>query len=298
MDRNTLIGIALTLLGGILWGFSGICAQFIQQQRGITPEWLLVVRLLSAGAITVFYVFFRMRGTMLRIFKSPKDTAKLLVFGILGMALCQYSYFRSIFYAGAGIATVLQYLAPAMIIIYMSVVHRVKPSWGEGISVLLATVGTALIALHGDFSKLNINEAVLFWGLLSAVAVAIYSVQPVQILRTYGTGPVVGLAMMAGGILAYGAWPLHEVPGTWDMWTFGALFGIVILGTVVSFNAYLEGVRRIGAVRGSVLSSIEPISAALLGWLVLGNTFVTSDMIGFVMILSTIFILANEKKAN
>lgn len=298
MDRNTLIGIALTLLGGILWGFSGICAQFIQQQRGITPEWLLVVRLLSAGAITVFYVFFRMRGTMFRIFKSPKDTAKLLVFGILGMALCQYSYFRSIFYAGAGIATVLQYLAPAMIIIYMSVVHRVKPSWGEGISVLLATVGTALIALHGDFSKLNINEAVLFWGLLSAVAVAIYSVQPVQILRTYGTGPVVGLAMMAGGILAYGAWPLYEVPGTWDMWTFGALFGIVILGTVVSFNAYLEGVRRIGAVRGSVLSSIEPISAALLGWLVLGNTFVTSDMIGFVMILSTIFILANEKKAN
>lgn len=298
MDRNTLIGIALTLLGGILWGFSGICAQFIQQQRGITPEWLLVVRLLSAGAITVFYVFFRMRGTMFRIFKSPKDTAKLLVFGILGMALCQYSYFRSIFYAGAGIATVLQYLAPAMIIIYMSVVHRVKPSWGEGISVLLATVGTVLIALHGDFSKLNINEAVLFWGLLSAVAVAIYSVQPVQILRTYGTGPVVGLAMMAGGILAYGVWPLHEVPGTWDMWTFGALFGIVILGTVVSFNAYLEGVRRIGAVRGSVLSSIEPISAALLGWLVLGNTFVTSDLIGFVMILSTIFILANEKKAN
>ena len=298
MDRNTLIGIVLTLLGGILWGFSGICAQFIQQQRGITPEWLLVVRLLSAGIVTVLYVFFRMRGTMFRIFKSPKDTVKLLVFGILGMALCQYSYFRSIFYAGAGIATVLQYLAPAMIIIYMSVVHRVKPSWGEGISVLLATVGTALIALHGDFSKLNINEAVLFWGLLSAVAVAIYSVQPVQILRTYGTGPVVGLAMMAGGILAYGVWPLHEVPGTWDMWTFGALFGIVILGTVVSFNAYLEGVRRIGAVRGSVLSSIEPISAALLGWLVLGNTFVTSDMIGFVMILSTIFILANEKKAN
>ncbi|WP_302227234.1 DMT family transporter [Veillonella magna] len=298
MDRNTLIGIALTLLGGILWGFSGICAQFIQQQRGITPEWLLVVRLLSAGIVTVLYVFFRMRGTMFRIFKSPKDTVKLLVFGILGMALCQYSYFRSIFYAGAGIATVLQYLAPAMIIIYMSVVHRVKPSWGEGISVLLATIGTALIALHGDFSKLNINEAVLFWGLLSAVAVAIYSVQPVQILRTYGTGPVVGLAMMAGGILAYGVWPLHEVPGTWDMWTFGALFGIVILGTVVSFNAYLEGVRRIGAVRGSVLSSIEPISAALLGWLVLGNTFVTSDMIGFVMILSTIFILANEKKAN
>ena len=72
-------------------------------------------------------------------------------------------------------------------------------------------------------------------------------------------------------------------------------FNVVVLGTIISFNAYLEGVRRIGAVKGSVLSSVEPISAALLGWALLGSEFLTTDIIGFVLILSTIFILAREK---
>ena len=44
MDRKFLVGIGLTLMGGILWGLSGASSQFLQQQRGITPEWLLVVR--------------------------------------------------------------------------------------------------------------------------------------------------------------------------------------------------------------------------------------------------------------
>ena len=79
------------------------------------------------------------------------------------------------------------------------------------------------------------------------------------------------------------------------MWTYIALFNVVVLGTIISFNAYLEGVRRIGAVKGSVLSSIEPISAALLGWALLGSEFLITDIIGFVLILSTVFILASEK---
>ena len=64
---------------------------------------------------------------------------------------------------------------------------------------------------------------------------------------------------------------------------------------MVSFNAYLEGVRRVGAVTGSILSSIEPISAAVLAWLLLGNQFSQWDMIGMTLIIVTIFILAWDK---
>ena len=127
------------------------------------------------------------------------------------------------------------------------------------------------------------------------IAVAFYSVQPVSLLRRYGTGPIVGFAMLFSGIIITPwAKPL-VVPGEWDMWTYIAFFNVVVLGTIISFNAYLEGVRRIGAVKGSVLSSVEPISAALLGWALLGSEFLTTDIIGFVLILSTIFILAREK---
>lgn len=295
MDRQFLVGIGLTIMGGILWGLSGTSSQFLQQQRGITPEWLLVVRLLIAGVVTVLAAYWQGSGHIFTVFKTPKDVVGIFIFGLLGMALCQYAYFRSIYYAGAGIATVLQYLAPIIIVVYMAIRYLKLPSPGEAISIVLATIGTAMIALQGKLSFEGIDEKVLFWGLLSAVAVAIYSVQPVSLLRRYGTGPIVGFAMLFSGIaVAFFVNPF-EVPGEWDMWTEIALFNVVVLGTIISFNAYLEGVRRIGAVKGSVISSVEPISAALLGWLLLGSEFLTTDIIGFVLILSTIFILAREK---
>ena len=71
---------------------------------------------------------------------------------------------------------------------------------------------------------------------------------------------------------------------------------VVFLGTIVSFNAYLEGVKRIGAVPGSILSSIEPISAAFFGWALLGNQFSALGLIGMAMIIATVIIIALEKR--
>ena len=82
----------------------------------------------------------------------------------------------------------------------------------------------------------------------------------------------------------------------WDVWTWAALFGIVVLGTVVSFNAFMEGIRRVGPVRGVILSSLEPISAALFGWALLGNQLTSWDLAGFVLIVTTVLILGFAKE--
>ena len=82
----------------------------------------------------------------------------------------------------------------------------------------------------------------------------------------------------------------------WDAWTWAALFGIVVLGTVVSFNAFMEGIRRVGPVRGVILSSLEPISAALFGWALLGNQLTSWDLAGFVLIVTTVLILGFAKE--
>lgn len=296
MDRNQRIGVLLTILGALLWGISGNCVQYVQSVKHITPEWLLTIRLLTAGTLTVIAAATKIHMAVFRIFFSFKDTVKLCIFGIFGMAMCQYSYFRSIEYSGPGIATVLQYLAPVLIILYTVLRFHKKPTPGESISVVLAMAGTAIIALQGSFDASKLNNDVLFWGLLSAFAVAIYSVQPVDLLREYGTGPVVGWATVIGGIVSSFAAPPWDVVGIWDWSTGAAFFGIAFLGTFVSFNAYMEGVRRIGAIQGSIIASLEPISSALVAWIFLGNALHTSDIIGFCLILSTIFILAYEKK--
>jgi putative membrane protein len=82
----------------------------------------------------------------------------------------------------------------------------------------------------------------------------------------------------------------------WDGMTWVGLFTIIILGTVVSFNAYIEGVRRIGAVQGSILSSLEPISAALFGWALLGNEFTLVGIFGMICIIATVFIIAWDRQ--
>lgn len=296
MKRYEIIGIILTLLGATLWGVSGTSVQFIGNFRNMNLEWLLTMRLITAGLLTVLYGWIRQGNAIFNVFRNWRDTLGLVIFGVFGMALCQYTYFRSIVIAGAGIATVLQYLAPSMIIIYLLVRYGKRPSTGEIISVILALVGTICLMGNNGFSFESFHSDVLFWGLLSAVGVAVYSVSPVRLLATYGTIPIVGFGMLLSGLVAAVLFHQPHSYATWDIWTVVGCFNVVFLGTIVSFNAYLEGVKRIGAVPGSILSSIEPISAAFFGWALLGNQFNWIGILGMAMIIATVIIIALEKR--
>ena len=296
MKRYEIIGIILTLLGATLWGVSGTSVQFVGNFRNMNLEWLLTMRLITAGLLTVLYGWIRQGNTIFNVFRNWRDTLGLVIFGVFGMALCQYTYFRSIVIAGAGIATVLQYLAPSMIIIYLLVRYGKRPSTGEIISVILALVGTICLMGNNGFSFESFRSDVLFWGLLSAVGVAVYSVSPVRLLATYGTIPIVGFGMLLSGLVAAALFQQPHSYATWDVWTVVGCFNVVFLGTIVSFNAYLEGVKRIGAVSGSILSSIEPISAAFFGWALLGNQFNWVGILGMAMIIATVIIIALEKR--
>ena len=296
MKRYEIIGIILTLLGATLWGVSGTSVQFVGNFRNMNLEWLLTMRLITAGLLTVLYGWIRQGNAVFNVFRNWRDTLGLVIFGVFGMALCQYTYFRSIVIAGAGIATVLQYLAPSMIIIYLLVCYGKRPSTGEIISVILALAGTICLMGNNGFSFESFRSDVLFWGLLSAVGVAVYSVSPVRLLATYGTIPIVGFGMLLSGLVAAALFQQPHSYATWDVWTVVGCFNVVFLGTIVSFNAYLEGVKRIGAVPGSILSSIEPISAAFFGWALLGNQFNWVGILGMAMIIATVIIIALEKR--
>ena len=296
MKRYEIIGIILTLLGATLWGVSGTSVQFVGNFRNMNLEWLLTMRLITAGLLTVLYGWIRQGNAIFNVFRNWRDTLGLVVFGVFGMALCQYTYFRSIVIASAGIATVLQYLAPSMIIIYLLVRYGKRPSTGEIISVILALAGTICLMGNNGFSFKSFRSDVLFWGLLSAVGVAVYSVSPVRLLATYGTIPIVGFGMLLSGFVAAVLFHQPHSYATWDVWTVVGCFNVVFLGTIVSFNAYLEGVKRIGAVPGSILSSIEPISAAFFGWALLGNQFNWVGILGMAMIIATVIIIALEKR--
>lgn len=296
MTRYEITGIVLTLLGATLWGVSGTSVQFLGNFRDMNLEWLVTMRLITAGLLTVLYAWFRQGNSVFHVFRSVRDTLGLIIFGVFGMALCQYTYFRSIVLAGAGIATVLQYLAPSMIIVYMLMRYGKQPSRGEIISVILALVGTICLMGNDGITIESFPIDVLVWGLLSAVGVAVYSVSPVNLLCTYGTLPIVGFGMLISGIVAAVLFHQPYSNAVWDVWTVLGCFNVVVLGSIVSFNAYLEGVKRIGAVSGAILSSVEPISAALFSWALLGNQFSLLGILGMALIIATVIIIVLEKR--
>lgn len=295
--KEVYLGMGLALLGALLWGLSGTCVQFLENQRHVNMEWLVTVRLFVAGCINVGWVLAHHHlSDLTKIFFQPRDLGKFIIFSLLGVSLCQYTYFRAIAVAGVGLATVIQYTAPTLIIIYLFLRYRKIPNQAEVLAVILAFIGTLCIVFQGQPDLSNLNGPVLFWGLVSAASIGVYTLQPVSLLAKYGTGPILGLAMVLGGLVAKLVW--FDAPSNmmWDVWTWAALFGIVVLGTVVSFNAFMEGIRRVGPVRGVILSSLEPISAALFGWALLGNQLTSWDLAGFVLIVTTVLILGFAKQ--
>ena len=296
MEEKQWKGMALAILGALFWGLSGTSVQYLEGAKHLNVEWLLEVRLLMAGFLTIILAYMQDGMRIFAIFKNKKDFGKLLIFGVLGIALAQYTYFRAIAISGVGVATVLQYVAPTLIIIYLFLRYFKKPSVPELFCIVLALVGTICIVMQEGLDVSNFNIDALFWGLVSAASICVYTLQPIELLKTYGTTCIVGFAMFICGILSVVLFQQVESEAIWDGMTWVGLFAIIILGTVVSFNAYMEGVRLIGAVQGSILSSLEPISAALFGWVLLGNHFTLVGIFGMVCIIATVFIIAWDRQ--
>ena len=296
MEEKQWVGMGLAIMGALFWGLSGTSVQFLESAKHLNVEWLLEVRLLIAGLLTILLAYIQDGMRIFDIFKNAKDFGKLLIFGILGIALAQYTYFRAIAISGVGVATVLQYVAPTLIIIYLFLRYFKKPSIPELFCIVLAMVGTVCIVMQEGLDISSFNGEAMFWGLVSAASICVYTLQPIELLKKYGTTSIVGLAMFICGILSVAVFQQIESEAIWDGMTWLGLFTIIILGTVVSFNAYIEGVRRIGALQGSILSSLEPISAAIFGWALLGNEFTLVGIFGMICIIATVFIIAWDRQ--
>ena len=221
-----------------------------------------------------------------------------VLFGVFGLLMSQFCYLTAISYSNAGTATVLQYLGPVMIMILSCLMGKRLPRLGELAALVLALGGTFLIATHGKFGTLAISGGALVFGLLAAVALLFYTLLPVGIIAKYGTIPVMGCGMTVGGALILPVVRPWTYDVSLDFAGFGAFLGIVVVGTLFAYPLYLMGVEYAGAVKASVASSIEPVAAAVISAVWLGNSFAFADIVGFAAVISAVVILSLIKKTN
>ncbi len=288
-------GTLCALIGGICWGFSGCCGQYLFSQKGFDSGWVTVVRLISAGVILTFISLLCQRKNLTATLSDKGDIARILAFGVLGMMFCQFSYMKAISLTNAATATVIQYTGPVLVMVIVCLRARRLPSLREGIALVFAVGGTFLIATHGDIGSLVLSREGMLWCMAAAVSVVLYTLIPEKVIQKRSSIVVSGLGMSVGGIVLLflvRAWEIEIRP---DAGALLALCAIVLVGTVLAFSLYLQAIADIGPVKASVIASIEPVSSALIAWAWLGQSFAPLDLVGFVLIISTVFLLAEKK---
>ena len=294
-NSHVLRGCLCAALGGVFWAFSGTCGQYLFAHWPVSSLWLTCVRLLSAGTILLVMALCQDAGEVRRLLHTPRDLALTALYGAAGLMLCQYSYMTGISHSNAATTTVLQTLTIVMVMVLDCLHHRRIPRWHQALSVALALLGTFLLATGGNPGQMVLSPKGLFWGLMTAVAMTLYTVMGRPLMSKWGRSTIMGPAMLIGGaVLTVGArsWTQYAPlpPLGWLL-----IAAIVIMGTVVSFSLFAQGIRDAGPVRASILSVTEPVAAAILSVLWLHTQFTTADLIGFAAILATVFLLAKDE---
>ena len=290
--KGTIIGTFLTIAGGILWGISGVCGQFLFQSKDVTASWLVPLRLVTAGFLLLCYYLIRDKGKAFDIWKTKRNRIDIIIYGLAGMMLCQYSYFQTIEWSNAGTATVIQYLGPALIVVWVCLQTKRLPEKKEVLGVILAVTGIFLIATHGNPTTLALSQKALIMGLISAVSVVIYTVKPARMQAEFDTPLILAWGMLIGGValtIAFRPWNNKVI---FDGETFTALTFIILFGTMAGFSMYMTGVKMIGSVRASLYSCVEPVASMVLTAVWMKVSFTTPDLIGTAFVIATIIILA------
>lgn len=286
------LGILLTLLGAICWGFSGTCAQFLFSDYDLSPQWVVCVRSTVAGLFFLVLAALVDRRRLILAVTSPKTMASMFVFGVFGVLLCQVCYLLTIEASDAGTATVLQSLNLLIILAVVCFQLRRRPHRRECVGVGLALVGTFLVATHGSFTSLAISPQALGWGLATALGAALYTLLPGRLLAQHGSIVTTGISMTMAGVVSTLLFRPWNYGVSLDGTGFLFLGAIVVVGTIVSYLCYLNGVKLVGSMLAGLLGCAEPVTACVLSAVWLGTAFMPVDVVGMVMIIVMMFLMA------
>lgn len=295
MQISFRLGVFLILIAAAAWGLGGVAGQFLFQFHDVGAPWLITVRQILAGIL--FLVYLLCRGeNIFTIIKNREDLKDLLAFSFFGLLGAQFGFYYTISLCNAATATVLQYMSPIFVMLWMAWKKRCLPEGREFVGVLLALLGVFLIATHGSLDSVVLSPAALTMGIISAVSLAFYTVAPFRLLQKYSTTMIIGWGQfLSGGLLCFFNNPF--VPsGNWDGAAVAAMVYLILGATVLSFSVFLIGLKVVGATKASLISCAEPLASIFAVVLWLKTPLTLEDLIGMGCIILTVALLSLPKK--
>ncbi|MBO9553881.1 MAG: DMT family transporter [Cellulomonas sp.] len=300
--RASRTGLYQVCAAGVLWGTGGVVVTLLHDRAALGAMTVSAWRMAVAAVALVAFaaVTGRLRPAVALMRTHPLLT---IVIGT-GTAAYQGLYFVSVLLVGVGVATVVSLgLAPILAATWEHVARRTRPSWTEAAILGAALAGLLLISAtagHGSPTPggnptVGLALAVAAGATYAATTVLGHTLaqraDPIALTTCTTTVGAVVLAPFAVVAAATGQ-PL--VPG--DAWSLVLLVYLGVGTMALSYGLLYAGLRTTSGAAATIATLMEPLSAALLAALVLGERLTWPTMLGGVLILAAVVALRPDEE--
>lgn len=289
-----LKGILLIVVGAALWGATGPMMEWLLAETALTVSFILALRLIIAGIALLIFLSFKMDKSINSIWQQRIWLQQLFIFSLVGMLGLQYSFAATIEVSNAIVATLLQFLAPIFIVLYVSLSQKKMPPPFQMIGIISTLAGLFLLLTNASLDHLLVSQEALIWGIILGLSFSFYTLYPARLMKEWGVLLVVAWGMLISGVLlgvGTAIWRSNE----WLLLKDGKIIMILLLLTLFSTLAYvmfLSSMSYITPVETSVLSSIEPLTTMIISIIVFQATLGTWQVLGIVVMLLSVMALS------
>jgi drug/metabolite transporter (DMT)-like permease len=286
-----LVGALLVAAGAIGLANKGIFGKFLYA-RGLSFEAVVATRALLA--LPAFWLIGWWYGAFRALRGAP--ASNLLLAALAGF-ICYYLGAMANFYGltliDASIERVLLFSYPAIVVLAASVIARQWPSARIVVATVLTYIGIVLVV--GVFSGSLGGDILVGAGfvLLSGTTTAFYFLVSERITRRIGSAAFTTVAMTAAASSLFVHFSLRHDWREIELDSTGWLImlGLLAVATVMPLLCVAEGVRRIGAARAAVVSTVGPPATILIAALLLGERMTLTQIAGTALIIGGILVL-------
>ncbi|MEV4256316.1 DMT family transporter [Spirillospora sp. NPDC049652] len=290
MGSRRASGLALIVFSSVCFGGSGPFGKALIG-AGLSPLQAVWLRIAGAALIlTVLAAAVRGRTAWTA---TRAHLAPLLAYGVGAIAGCQGLYFLAASRLPVGVAILLEFCGPVLVLVWMRLVRRAPVRRTAARGVAVAMVGLVMVVQVWD--GLRLDALGLAAGLGAAACQAAYFL----LLDRMGDGVDPLVTNAAGGIVAAALLTLPAVPwtmpwhvlgdsvpiagGTAPGWTLAAW--IIGVSTVLAYITGNAAVHRLSAQVAGALSYTEAVAATLIAWIVLDEHLAPVQLVGGAVVL-------------
>ncbi|WP_245934615.1 EamA family transporter [Arthrobacter psychrolactophilus] len=287
--------LLLALISAAAFALSGSFAKSLFDV-GWSPGAAVAARIGGAAAVLLIPVIV----TLVRNWAAVKGSlGRVAIYGVVPIALCQLFYFNAVQHLSVGVALLLEYLSPVLLVGWAWAMTRQRPRVLTIIGAVSAMAGLVLVLDLAGGQKVSVEG--ILWGLAAAVCSAVFFIMSAR------SGDNVPPILMAGGGMAVGAVMIiglgitgilpmaftFENPvfaGTQVPWLVPVL-GLVLITTVFAYVVGIVATRGLGSKVASFVALFEVLFAVVWAWILLGELPRTIQLLGGVAIMGGVVLV-------